>query len=64
MLKFLIEDTLEGVDAMTTITLEVPNELAARLFTRRDQLPQLLSMALDLFPVETPFIKIRSYKEF
>lgn len=41
---------------MTTITLEVPDELAARLITRQDQLPQLLSMALDLFPAEAPFI--------
>jgi hypothetical protein len=35
---------------MTTITLDVPDELAARLVTRREQIPQLLSMALDLFP--------------
>lgn len=41
---------------MTTITLEVPDELAVRLDTRRNQLPQLLSMALDLLPLEKPFV--------
>ncbi len=40
---------------MTTITLEVPDDLAARLATRRAQLPQLLSMALELFPDEGPW---------
>jgi len=39
---------------MSTITLEVPEELAARLAPLRDQLPRLLSMALDLFPAELP----------
>ena len=41
---------------MTTITLEVPDELAAQLVLRRDQLPHLLSMALELFPAETPLV--------
>jgi hypothetical protein len=35
---------------MTTITLELPDELAARLVTLRDRLPQLLSIALELSP--------------
>jgi hypothetical protein len=35
---------------MTTITLQVPDELAARLAPLRDRLPQLLSIALELFP--------------
>jgi len=35
---------------MTTITLQVPDELAARLVPVREQLPQLLSAALDVFP--------------
>lgn len=33
---------------MTTITLEVPDELAARLAPLRDQLPDLISQALEL----------------
>lgn len=41
---------------MTTITLEVSDELAAQLVLRRDQLPHLLSMALELFPAETPLV--------
>ena len=39
---------------MTTITLEVPDELAARLAPVRDRLPTLLSLALDLLPVNAP----------
>jgi hypothetical protein len=39
---------------MTTITLEVPDELAARLAPVRDRLPKLLSIALDLLPANTP----------
>jgi hypothetical protein len=39
---------------MTTITLDVPEDLAARLAQRHEQLPQLLSMALELFPEELP----------
>ena len=35
---------------MTTITLQVPDDLAARLAPLRDQLPRLLSIALDLLP--------------
>jgi len=35
---------------MTTITLQVPDDLAARLSPMRDQLPRLLAAALDLFP--------------
>ena len=37
---------------MTTITLEVSDELAARLAPLRDQLPKLLSIALDLADLE------------
>jgi len=39
---------------MTTITLEVPDELAARLNLLRDRLPALLSRVLDLLPLENP----------
>jgi hypothetical protein len=39
---------------MTTITLEVPDELAARLAPLRDRLPKLLSIALELFPTDVP----------
>ena len=39
---------------MTTITLDVPEDLAARLAKRHEQLPQLLSIALELFPAELP----------
>ena len=38
---------------MTTITLEVPDELAIRLAPLHDQLPKLLSIAADLFAIET-----------
>jgi hypothetical protein len=37
---------------MTTITLEVPDELAARLQPLRDRLPELLTQVLDSWPVE------------
>ena len=40
---------------MTTITLDIPDALAERLAQRREQLPQLLAMALELFPGEAPF---------
>ena len=33
---------------MTTITLEVPDELAARINSLRDELPDLISKALEL----------------
>ena len=39
---------------MTTITLEVSDELAARLAPLRDRLPKLLSIALELFPADVP----------
>jgi hypothetical protein len=39
---------------MTTIMLDIPDALAERLAQRRDQLPQLLAMALELFPGEPP----------
>ena len=39
---------------MTTITLDVSEALAARLAQRYEQLPQLLSMALELLPAELP----------
>lgn len=39
---------------MTTITLEVPDELAVRLAPVRERLPQLLSLALELLPGEFP----------
>jgi hypothetical protein len=41
-------------NAMTTITLDVPEALAARLAQRHAQLPQLLAMALELLPAELP----------
>ncbi len=40
---------------MTTITLEVPDELAARLSSLQAQLPELLSLAVELFSRERPF---------
>jgi hypothetical protein len=40
---------------MTTITLDIPDALAERLVQRREQLPQLLAMALELFPGDAPF---------
>ena len=40
---------------MTTITLDIPDALDERLAQRRDKLPQLLAMALELFPGEAPF---------
>jgi hypothetical protein len=40
---------------MTTITLDIPDALAERLAQRREQLPQLLAMALELFPGDAPF---------
>ena len=40
---------------MTTITLDIPDALAERLAQRREQLPQLLAMALQLFPGDGPF---------
>ncbi len=39
---------------MTTITLEVSDELAARLAPMREHLPKLLSIALDLLPANAP----------
>lgn len=39
---------------MTTITLDIPETLAERLAQRRDHLPQLLAIALELFPGEAP----------
>lgn len=41
---------------MTNITLEVPDELAARLASRREQLPRLLSLALEWFPAGPPLV--------
>jgi len=41
---------------MTTITLEVPDELATRLLPLRAQLPQLLATALELWPDHAPFV--------
>ncbi len=40
---------------MTTITLDIPDALAERLTQRRAHLPQLLAMALELFPDDAPF---------
>jgi hypothetical protein len=37
---------------MTTITLELPDELATRLVPLREQLPTLLSLVVELFPAE------------
>lgn len=39
---------------MTTITLEIPDDMAARLTPLREQLPQLLSSALELWPSGLP----------
>jgi hypothetical protein len=39
---------------MTTITLNVPEDLAVQLAQRYEQLPQLLALALELFPAELP----------
>ncbi len=39
---------------MTTIILDVPEDLAVRLAQRREQLPQLLAMVLELFPAALP----------
>ena len=38
---------------MTTITLEVPDELAHQLRPIQKHLPELLSLAVDLFPQES-----------
>ena len=45
---------------MTTITLEVPDELAARLLPLRERLPELLSMTLELFPAGLPLAMLGS----
>ncbi|MBM4459428.1 MAG: hypothetical protein FJ011_17000 [Chloroflexi bacterium] len=45
---------------MTTITLDVPAELATRLAPRRNQLPDLLALALDLLPVGQPHATLAS----
>lgn len=37
---------------MTTITLEVPDELANRLAPHQDRLPAILSLALELLPLD------------
>ncbi len=39
---------------MTTVTLELPDDLAARLLSLRDRLPQLLSIALELSAADLP----------
>jgi hypothetical protein len=41
-------------NTMATITLDVPEALAARLAQLHAQLPQLLAMALELLPTELP----------
>jgi hypothetical protein len=50
IIRKLLQET-----TMTTITLDIPDALAERLAQRREQLPQLLAMALELFPGEAPF---------
>ena len=37
---------------MTTITLDVPDDLAVQLMPLQDRLPELLSLAVDLFTVK------------
>jgi hypothetical protein len=37
---------------MTTITLDVPDELAARITALRDRAPELISRALELWPAD------------
>jgi hypothetical protein len=44
---------------MTTITLEVPDELAARLDAVRAQLPDLLSQVLEKSPTATPSLALQ-----
>ena len=41
---------------MTTITLEIPEELAEQLTSNRDRLPRLLSIALQMLPANVPFV--------
>lgn len=50
----MLEWVRKGMRLMTTITLDVPAELATRLVPRRKQLPELLSLALDLYPAVQP----------
>jgi hypothetical protein len=37
---------------MTTITLDIPDDLAVQLIPLQDQLPELLSLAVDLFTIK------------
>ncbi len=39
---------------MTTVTLELPDDLATRLLSLRDRLPQLLAIALELSAADLP----------
>ncbi len=41
---------------MTTITVEVPDELAGQLRPLRKQLPRLLSFIAQTFPIEPSFV--------
>lgn len=45
---------------MTTITVEVPDELAGQLRPLRDRLPELLSFIVKVFPIEAPSIPFDS----
>lgn len=45
---------------MTTITVEVPDELAGQLRPLREQLPELLSFIVKVFPTEPPSIPLDS----
>ncbi len=45
---------------MTTITVEVPDELAGQLRPLRNQLPRLLSFIVQVFPVEPSFVPLDS----
>ena len=48
---------------MSTIVLEVPDELAERLAPVQERLPHLLAMALDLWP-GTPAVAMTAASEF
>ncbi len=45
---------------MTTITVEVPDELAGQLRPLRNQLPRLLSFIVQAFPVESSSVPLDS----
>jgi hypothetical protein len=44
---------------MTTITLDVPDELAVRLNSVQDRITDLISHALDSWTIEQPAVQVR-----